>query len=77
MEDASSALLFAPEMERYLHIVKNVLAAGASARSQQTGWRSQQQRYEEGGPLIKATSDNWQVFQQQQGANYADETSAR
>jgi diadenosine tetraphosphate (Ap4A) HIT family hydrolase len=77
MEDASSALLFAPEMERYFHIVKNVLAAGASARSQQTGWRTQQQRYEEGRPLIEATSDKWQTFQQQRGAKYADETSAR
>jgi diadenosine tetraphosphate (Ap4A) HIT family hydrolase len=75
MEDASGALLFGPEMERYIHIVKNVLAAGVSARNRQATWRSQQQRYEEGGPLIKATSDKWQLFQQ--GADYADETSVR
>ncbi|MBV9231076.1 MAG: HIT family protein [Chloroflexi bacterium] len=76
MEDRSAALLFAPEMDCYLHIIRDVLWHGVSTRSHQAGWRSQQQRYEEGGPLIRATKEKWHAFLQQ-GAGYADETSAR
>jgi diadenosine tetraphosphate (Ap4A) HIT family hydrolase len=76
MEDARGALLFAPELDRYTHIVKDVLTAGVAARSQQVGWRSQQQRLEEGEPLIQATFDKWRRFQQK-GAGYANRTTAR
>ncbi len=76
MEGGREALLFAPEMERYLHVVKNVLAAGVSARGFHGSWRSQQQRHAEGGPFIQATRHKWHQFQQQ-GASYADRTTAR
>ncbi len=76
MEDTSCSLLFAPEMDLYIHIIRDVLWHGVSSRTHQTSWRSQQQRYAEGGPLIAATMDKWHQFQQQ-GAGYADETSTR
>lgn len=76
MEDASGALLFAPQMERYIHVVKNVLAAGVAVRSRHGEWRSQQQRYAEGGPLIQATGAKWRNFKSR-GAGYADETTTR
>jgi hypothetical protein len=62
-------------MDRYVHIIRDVLWHGVSSRSHQTEWRSQQQRYEEGGPLIRATKEKWRLFQQQ-GAAYANETGA-
>src|SRR5947209_3051403 len=55
MEDKSSAFLFAPEMERYVHIIRDVLWHGVASRTKEAGWRSQQQRYVEGLPMIKAT----------------------
>ena len=76
MEDRSNALLFAPEIERYVQVIKEVLWRGVSSRSQQSGWRSQQQRYEEGAPLIKETMDRWYEYQRL-GAYYADKTSSR
>ncbi|GAC1382559.1 MAG: hypothetical protein NVSMB33_10010 [Ktedonobacteraceae bacterium] len=76
MADTSAAFLFAPAVDRYLHVIREVLWHGVSTHSSQTTWRSQQQRYAEGAPLIKATREKWRLFQQQ-GANYADETSAR
>ena len=76
MEDGSAALLFAPETDRYLGIVKNVFWRGIASRGGRVEWRSPQQRYEEGGPLIKAVMEKWQLFQQQ-GADYANETGAR
>jgi diadenosine tetraphosphate (Ap4A) HIT family hydrolase len=76
MEDTSSSLLFAPEMDLYIHIIRDVLWHGVSTRGHQTGWRSPQQRHEEGIALIKATKNKWQLFQQQ-GAGYAGETSTR
>ena len=79
MEDTSSALLFAAEMDRYIHIIRGVLWHGVALRNRQTTWRSQQQRYEEGGPLINATKEKWHLFQRQ-GVGYADytnETGAR
>ena len=75
IEDADHALLFAPEMDRYVHIIRDVLWHGVSLHSHQTEWRSQQQRYEEGGPQIRATKEKWRLFQQQ-GAAYANETGA-
>jgi diadenosine tetraphosphate (Ap4A) HIT family hydrolase len=75
MEDATDALLFAPDIDRYMHIIKDVLWHGVATHTRQKHWRSQQQRQAEGGPLIAATKNKWREFQQQ-GATYADETSA-
>ena len=75
MEDAQIATLFEPDMERYLHIIQGVLWRGVAVRTQQKVWRSPQQRYEHGAPLIEATKAKWRAFQkEQQGAAYADET---
>ena len=76
MEDRSNFLLFAPETDRYLQVVKHVLWPGASSHSHYSGWRSPQQRYEQGAPLIRATMDKWHEFQRS-GAGYADKTSPR
>src|ERR1700730_13708211 len=54
MEDNTVALIFAPEMERYLGIIKNVFARGIALRGGTAQWRSPKQRYEEGVPLIEA-----------------------
>ncbi|HJT56312.1 MAG TPA: hypothetical protein VJ761_07455, partial [Ktedonobacteraceae bacterium] len=75
MEDRSVSLLFAPEIERYLGIVRNVFWRGIASRGGPVEWRSPQQRYEEGVPLIQAVMEKWQGFQQ--GASYANETSTR
>lgn len=75
MEDASIALLFAPEMDRYLGIVKNVFLRGILSRGGRAEWRSPKQRHAEGAPLIKAMIDKWHSFQQQ-GADYVNESSA-
>jgi diadenosine tetraphosphate (Ap4A) HIT family hydrolase len=76
MEDSNTALLFAPEMDRYLGIVKNVFWRGIVSRGGKVEWRSPQQRYEEGVPLIKAMIDKWRSFQEQ-GADYVNNTSPR
>lgn len=76
MEDASTALLFTPEMDRYLGIVKNVFLRGIISRGGRAEWRSPQQRHAEGAPLIKAVIDKWRSFQRQ-GADYVNESSAR
>jgi hypothetical protein len=75
MEDRSAALLFAPETERYLGIVKSVFWRGITSSGGRVEWRSPQQRYEEGAPLIRAVMEKWQSFQQ--GASYVNETSTR
>lgn len=64
MENAHSALLFAPEVERYLQIIKNIFARGVAARNGHSGWRSPQQRYQEGVPLIAVVAAKWHLFQQ-------------
>lgn len=61
LEDKEVALLFAPEMDRYTYVIKQVLQRKRSTR----GPRTPQQRYEEGHPLIEATIARWQAFQQQ------------
>lgn len=76
MEDVNIALLFAPEIDRYLGIVKNVFLRGIVARGGKVEWRSPQQRYEEGAPLIKATIDKWRSYQEL-GAYHANTSSAR
>jgi diadenosine tetraphosphate (Ap4A) HIT family hydrolase len=76
MEDSNKALLFAPEIDRYLGIVKNVFLRGIASRGGKVEWRSPQQRYEEGAPLIKAMINKWRSFQEQ-GADSVNKTSAR
>jgi len=66
LEDASAALLFAPDMDRYLHVIRDALWQGVAARSNNPQWRSAQQRYDEGRPLIAATAEKWQAFEQSQ-----------
>ena len=73
MEDSDRALLFAPEMDRYLGIVKNVFWRGIASRGEKIEWRSPQQRYVEGGPLINAMIHKWRLFQEQ-GADYVNKT---
>lgn len=74
LEDTVKSLLFAPEMDLYVQVIKDVLWHGVSSRNHQTQWRSQQQRYEEGAPLIAATRNKWHPYQGK-GATYADKTS--
>lgn len=76
LEDAHNAFLFAPEMDHYVRVIQEVLRPGAFERGGYTGWRSVQQRYEEGKPLIKKLIERWRTFQQQE-VNYADETGTR
>jgi len=76
MEDSNRALLFAPEMDRYLGTVKNVFWRGIVSRGGKVEWRSPQQRYEEGVPLIKAMIDKWHSFKKQ-GADYVNKSSPR
>jgi diadenosine tetraphosphate (Ap4A) HIT family hydrolase len=76
MEDSAVALLFTPEMERYMSIMKNVFVRGITLRGGKAQWRSPKQRYEEGVPLLEAALEKWQQFQQE-GANYAGESSTR
>ncbi len=80
LEDANIALIFEPDMDRYMYVIRDVLWHGVAARSKQSGWRSQAQRSLEGVPLIQATVDKWHAFEQQQkgtATEYADETSSR
>jgi diadenosine tetraphosphate (Ap4A) HIT family hydrolase len=76
MEDNDRALLFAPEMDRYLGIVKNVFWRGIASRGGKAEWRSPQQRYEEGQPLINAMIRKWCSFQEL-GAYYVNQTRPR
>lgn len=75
MEQADTAFLFAPELERYLQIIKCIFTQ-AAARSGYTGWRSPELRYAQGAPQISATVAKWRAFQRQ-GAGYGFESSAR
>ncbi|HEY6542586.1 MAG TPA: HIT domain-containing protein [Ktedonobacteraceae bacterium] len=76
MEDNAVALIFAPAMQHYLSIMKNVFVRGITLRSGKAEWRSPKQRFEEGAPLLQAITKKWQQFQQE-GANYAGESSPR
>jgi len=67
MEDSTQALLFAPDMDDYIYIIKDVLGAGVAARNKYaTPLRSPQQRQSEGKPLIASLAANWQAFRDQQ-----------
>ncbi|GAC1361787.1 MAG: hypothetical protein NVS2B12_14460 [Ktedonobacteraceae bacterium] len=79
MEDSKQALLFAANMDDYIHIIKDVLGAGVAARNKQPAQlRSSQQRQSEGKPLIASLTAKWHAFQQQQrGAGWhLDDSSA-
>jgi diadenosine tetraphosphate (Ap4A) HIT family hydrolase len=65
LEDEQVALLFAPEMDRYMQIVQQVFQKGLAAHGVPTRMRSSQQRYAERQPLIESTRARWQTFQQQ------------
>ncbi|MBV9227872.1 MAG: HIT family protein [Chloroflexi bacterium] len=65
LEDSHNAVLFAPDMDRYLRIIQEVLWAGTVSRNGHKTWRSPQQRQEEGKLLIKATAARWRAFQEQ------------
>lgn len=75
MESGPTALLFAPQLERYWHIIRTLFAHAAS-RSGHTGPRSPEQRRIDGVPLIEATIAKWHEFEQQ-GADNADQTYTR
>ena len=66
LEDESVALLFAPEMDRYIHIIQQVFQKGLASRGGPVRPRSPQQRYAEGRPLIEATVAKWRMFEQQE-----------
>lgn len=65
LEDAQVALLFAPEMERYTHVMQRVFVKGMAARGMPARWRSPQQRIAEGRPLIEQVKARWAAFQSQ------------
>jgi diadenosine tetraphosphate (Ap4A) HIT family hydrolase len=71
LEDPNHALLFAPEVDRYSHVIRKILWTGASAHNGHTQWRSAQQRHEEGKSLIPITTAKWHQFQQQE-VDYAN-----
>jgi diadenosine tetraphosphate (Ap4A) HIT family hydrolase len=76
LEDAHGAFLFAPGMDHYLHVIQKALRPGATAHSAYKGWRTPQQRQEEGRPLIESVAARWRIFQQQE-VNYADQPGTR
>ncbi|MGH2510100.1 MAG: HIT family protein [Ktedonobacteraceae bacterium] len=65
LEDEAVALLFAPEMDRYMHIIQQVFRSNRATGSGTRQVRSPQQRYTEGRPMIEATTAKWQAFQHQ------------
>jgi len=67
MEHANTAFLFAPEMDRYLHIIKAIFAQAAS-RNGVTSWRSPELRRDTGVPLIRAVAARWRSFTRNQSA---------
>lgn len=66
LEDEEVALLFAPEMDRYMHIVQQVFQKGLAARGGPVRMRSPQQRIAEGRPMIETVTARWQEFRQQE-----------
>lgn len=65
LEDEEVALLFAPEMNRYMHIIQHVFQRGRARIGDTRQPRPSQQRYEEGRPFIEATTARWREFQRQ------------
>jgi diadenosine tetraphosphate (Ap4A) HIT family hydrolase len=65
LEDRHNAVLFAPHMDTYRHIIQEVLWSGVVSRIGNIGWRSPLQRQEEGVALIASLKEKWALFQQQ------------
>jgi diadenosine tetraphosphate (Ap4A) HIT family hydrolase len=63
LEDEEAALLFAPEMERYMHVMEYIFKKGMAARGVPARWRSPQQRIAEGQPMIEQMKARWLAFQ--------------
>ena len=76
LEDPVVALLFPPEIERYSRVIRNVFLRGMTLRGGKAELRPPEQRIAEGRPHIQAVIEKWQQFQQQ-GADYASDSSAR
>jgi diadenosine tetraphosphate (Ap4A) HIT family hydrolase len=66
LEDEQHALLFPPEMDRYMRIIQQVFQQSLAVHGRPVRARSAQQRYAEGRPLIEATVSRWQRFEQQE-----------
>jgi diadenosine tetraphosphate (Ap4A) HIT family hydrolase len=65
LEDEEVALLFAPEMDRYMHVMQQVFQKGLAARGAPVRMRSSQQRIAEGRPMIETVQARWREFQEQ------------
>jgi diadenosine tetraphosphate (Ap4A) HIT family hydrolase len=76
LEDCKQALLFRADSERYQSVIQDVLRPTAAPYLKHTGWRSPQQRQEEGGPLIEEMIVLWQRFVQE-GATHHDHSHTR
>ncbi len=68
LEDESIALLFEPEMDRYMHVVQRVFQRGLANRGGPRLPRSPQERYDAGRPLIESVTAHWRSFQRQEVA---------
>lgn len=62
VENAHTALLFAPETEHYFQVIRSVFAQGVASHGGRAVPRSPEQRRKEGGPLIKATIARWTTW---------------
>lgn len=69
LEDSMQATLFPPVTERYFHIIRGVLSQGVISRAGSIGWRSPQERYEQGKALIQTTKMKWSAFERQELEN--------
>lgn len=65
LEDEEVALLFAPEMDRYMHVMQQVFQKGLATRGAPVRMRSPQQRIAEGRPMIETVKVRWREFQEQ------------
>lgn len=66
LEDEQITLLFAPEMDRYMHVMQQVFQKSLILRGGgRLQVRSSQQRQDAGRPLIETTIARWQTFQQE------------
>jgi diadenosine tetraphosphate (Ap4A) HIT family hydrolase len=65
LEDSLHAMLFPPVAERYYRIIRGVLSYSVVSLVGPIGWRSPQERYEQGKSLIEATKSKWRAFEQQ------------
>ncbi|HEY7415066.1 MAG TPA: HIT domain-containing protein [Ktedonobacteraceae bacterium] len=71
LEDSRYTLIFPPQLDRYYQVIHDVVYPNAAPYLGQAGWRSPQQRFEAGKPLIQSTIVKWQSFEEE-GAQYVD-----